>query len=152
MIRLTVQDASDFRAQPDEWLPVAAVRELVRASLTPYRGDGEVTLRLAGEDESRKMNRKWRGIDRPTNVLAFPADHATGEIGDIVICLPLVRSQAIDRGTTPAAHLAHLIVHGCLHLAGHDHGEPARARSMESLESELLTRAGWPDPWAAERA
>ncbi len=151
MIRVAVQDAPDLEAEPEERLPSAVIRKLVRASLAPFLSDGEVTIRLVGEAESRALNKKWRGIDRPTNVLAFPGDRTIGEIGDIVICLPLVRLEAGDRASKPPAHLAHLVVHGCLHLAGHDHQEPNQARSMESLESELLVRAGWPDPWAEER-
>ena len=152
MIRVAVQHAADSGAEPAAQLSGTVIRELVRTSLAEFAREGAVTVRLVEEAESHELNRKWRGIDRPANVLAFAADRALGEIGDVVICLPLVRSEALERGCAPAAHLAHLVVHGCLHLAGHDHEEPKQAQAMESLESRLLEQAGWPDPWAGERA
>ena len=152
MIRVTVQYAGAGDAEPGGALSSTAIRTLVRASLADFGEQGEVTVRLVEEQESRELNRKWRGIGRPANVLAFPSDRALGEIGDIVICMPLVRSEASARGCTAAAHLAHLVVHGCLHLAGLDHQQPQQSRAMESLESDLLTQAGWPDPWSEECA
>ncbi len=151
MIRVAVQYAADGDSDPAAQLSGTAIRKLVRASLAESACEGEVTVRLVDEAESRELNRTWRGVDRPTNVLAFPADRSVGEIGDIAICLRLVRSEALERGCTPAAHLAHLVVHGCLHLAGYDHQEPKQAQAMESLESRLLEQVGWPDPWAGER-
>lgn len=150
MIQVAIQDASGL--VPEAELSGAGIRKLVRNSLARFTREGAVTVRLVEEAESRKLNRRWRGVDRPTNVLAFPSDRKLGEIGDIVICMPLVRSESVGRGSTPGAHLAHLVVHGCLHLAGLDHHDPEQIRAMESLESELLTQAGWPDPWAEERA
>ena len=152
MIEVAVQNVPAPGFAPEEELSSAGIRALVRSSLARFARDGAVTVRLVEEAESRELNRKWRGVDRPTNVLAFPSDRDLGEIGDIVICLPLVRSEAGGRGSTPAAHLAHLVVHGCLHLAGLDHREREQTRTMESLESELLTQAGWPDPWVEESA
>ncbi|WP_446832042.1 rRNA maturation RNase YbeY [Candidatus Foliamicus sp.] len=143
-----MQYAANCAPDPAAQLSGATIRALARASLAEYAGEGEVTVRLVHEAESRALNRTWRGIDRATNVLAFPADRSVGQIGDIVICLPVVHSEAAERGCAPAAHLAHMVVHGCLHLAGHDHKEPQQAQAMESLESSLLERAGWPDPWA----
>lgn len=150
MIQVAVQDASDFARQVE--MSGAGIRKLVRSSLAGFTRKGAVTVRLVEEAESRELNKRWRGIDRPTNVLAFPSDRELGEIGDIVICMPLVRSESGGRGSTPGAHLAHLVVHGCLHLAGLGHHDPEQTRAMESLESELLTQAGWPDPWAGESA
>lgn len=152
MIRVLVQVAPDLDSETPHELSAREIRKLARASLAGYAGDGHVTVRLVGEAESRELNRNWRGINRPTNVLAFSADPATGEIGDIAICLPLLRAEAAARETEPGAHLAHLVVHGCLHLAGLDHDRPHEARAMEALESELLARSGWRDPWAGERA
>lgn len=151
MVRVSVQFAPDGDGEPPGELSARKIRKLVRASLAGHAENGDVTVRLVGEAESRELNRRWRDIDRPTNVLAFSADPLSGEIGDIVICLPIVRAEAADRMTEAGAHLAHLVVHGCLHLAGLDHDGPQRARRMEALESELLERAGWRDPWAEER-
>ena len=153
MIQVAVQYAAGCDgAGREAELSGAAIRELVRSSLAEFAASGEVTVRLVEEAEGRELNRTWRGVDRPTNVLAFAADRAVGEIGDIVICLPVVRREARQRGCEAAAHLAHLVVHGCLHLAGHDHQEPKQTQAMESRESKLLEQAGWPDPWARERA
>ncbi|MCY4155930.1 MAG: rRNA maturation RNase YbeY [Gammaproteobacteria bacterium] len=151
MIRIALQHAADG-GRPARELSDSAIRKLARSSLAEFASSGTVTVRLVGEAESRELNRAWRGANRPTNVLAFPADRAVGQIGDIVICLPVARSEARQRGCDPAAHLAHLVVHGCLHLAGHDHKEPEQTQAMESQESKLLEQAGWPDPWAEERA
>ncbi|MBM4196112.1 MAG: rRNA maturation RNase YbeY [Gammaproteobacteria bacterium] len=107
---------------------------------------GAVTLRLTGWAESRRLNRRWRGKDRSTNVLAFPAG-VSGELGDLIICLPLVHREAREQGKTALAHLAHLVVHGTLHLLGHDHDNPGPARKMEALETRLLRRLGFPDPY-----
>lgn len=152
MIEVAVQNASASSPAADAGLSGEVIRHLVRTSLARFAPEGAVTVRLVEEAESRELNKRWRGVDRPTNVLAFPSDRDLGEIGDIVICMPLARAEAAGRGVTPSAHLAHLVVHGCLHLAGLDHREPKQTQAMESLESELLTRAGWPDPWAGEPA
>lgn len=156
MIEVAVQNASAAgltgETPAEAGLSGAGIRRLVRSSLARFAPEGAVTVRLVEEAESQELNKRWRGVDRPTNVLAFPSDRDLGEIGDIVICMPLARAEAAGRGATPAAHLAHLVVHGCLHLAGLDHREPKQTQAMESLESELLTRAGWPDPWAGEPA
>ena len=154
MIRVAVQYAGNGELERTgrPLLPAPRIRELARASLAAARleGEGQLTVRMVQEEESRELNRTWRGSDRPTNVLAFEADRKLGEIGDVVICLPLACSEAGDRGTAPGARLAHLVVHGCLHLAGLDHLQPRQARAMEALESRVLTEAGWPDPWAEE--
>jgi probable rRNA maturation factor len=112
-------------------------------------GKGALTVRLAGWAESRRLNRQYRGKDKATNVLAFPA--AAGgpepELGDLVVCLPLVHREAREQGKTPLQHLAHLVVHGTLHLLGHDHDQAAAARKMENRETRVLRRLGFPDPY-----
>ncbi len=108
-----------------------------------------VTLRLVGWREGRRLNQRFRGRDGATNVLAFPAsaEAAAAELGDLVICLPLVLREAREQGKAPRAHLAHLVVHGTLHLLGHDHDKPAAARKMEDREVRILRRLGFPDPY-----
>lgn len=112
-------------------------------------GRGELTLRIVGEAESRALNRRYRGKDRPTNVLSFPAEAAPGEkrLGDLVICAPVVAREAAEQGKHPGAHWAHMVVHGCLHLLGYDHELRQEAEAMEAKERKILTRLGFSDPY-----
>ncbi|MBM3561229.1 MAG: rRNA maturation RNase YbeY, partial [Alphaproteobacteria bacterium] len=106
--------------------------------------------------ELRALNRNWRGRDKPTNVLSFPAgdDGETAAaqaralwLGDVVIAAETVQAEASDAGMTIADHLAHLVVHGVLHLLGHDHELAAEATRMEALERAILARLGIADPY-----
>ena len=112
-----------------------------------------VTVRLVDEAESAQLNDRFRGHDRDTNVLAFPAVVPAGlppdeaELGDLVICLPRVFQEARDQGKTPRNHLAHLVVHGTLHLLGYTHDEPEQAGEMETAEIEVLAGLGISDPY-----
>jgi len=123
------------------------------------RGHGPtalVCIRVAGPGESRRLNREFRDRDRPTNVLSFPASAeetgATGALGDLVICAPVVAREARAQGKTLAAHWAHMVVHGTLHLLGHDHERPRQARRMERLEVEILAGLGYQNPYVASAA
>jgi probable rRNA maturation factor len=108
-----------------------------------------VTVRLVGWPEGRRLNESFRGRSGATNVLAFPAAHATTreELGDLVICLPLVYREAREQNKRVLHHLAHLVVHGTLHLLGNDHDHEASARKMETAEVRILRRLGFPDPY-----
>jgi len=110
-----------------------------------------LVVRVIDEEESRELNCRYRGKDAPTNVLSFPADvhEAVGSrlLGDIVICAPLILQEAAKQGKSLEAHWAHLTVHGVLHLLGHDHGNRIEARRMESRETGLLEKLGYPDPY-----
>lgn len=118
----------------------------------------EVSVRVVDEAESRALNRRYRGIDGATNVLAFPAGadatpdlppEAAGLLGDIVICGPVVEREATKQRKTAADHWAHLLVHGALHLLGHDHRGAEEAAAMEALEKRILASRGVADPYAA---
>ncbi len=101
---------------------------------------------LASDATVKRLNARHRGRNKPTNVLTFdPA--APGLPGDIVLALGTVRREAAAAGKRPAHHLAHLVVHGVLHLAGHDHHHPGEARRMEMAEARILRRLGLPNPW-----
>lgn len=117
-------------------------------------GRGEMTVRLVGWPESRRLNERFRGKSGPTNVLAFPGaaqgPGAGDALGDLVICLPLVHREARQQGKRPLAHLAHLVVHGTLHLLGFDHDRVASARKMEQAEVRILARLGFSDPYQPE--
>ncbi|MEQ8801519.1 MAG: rRNA maturation RNase YbeY, partial [Haliea sp.] len=113
--------------------------------------DAEVCLRLVGEAEMSALNRDYRGKTGPTNVLSFPAglppELELPLLGDIVICTPVVAREAAEQGKAPAAHWAHMAVHGSLHLLGHDHVEEADAVAMEALETTILAQLGFPCPY-----
>jgi probable rRNA maturation factor len=104
-------------------------------------------LRLVGLAESRRLNENFRGKPGATNVLAFPAAAAGAELGDLVICLPLLYREAREQRKKPLQHLAHLVVHGTLHLVGHDHHRGPQARKMEHAEVRILRRFGFPNPY-----
>jgi probable rRNA maturation factor len=115
-------------------------------------GAPALCLRLVASAESRRLDRVYRGKDRPTNVLSFPASAeervATGMLGDLVICAPVVAREAREQGKVLAAHWAHMVVHGTLHLLGHDHEAVREARVMEALEVAILGGFGFDDPYS----
>ena len=123
---------------------------------------GEIAVRLVDEAESRALNHDYRGKDYATNVLSFPfelpegmpeemrAELGEGIIGDIAICAAVVEREAKEQGKASEAHWAHMVVHGVLHLLGHDHIEDAGAEIMEALEVRILAELGYPDPYFTE--
>ncbi|MEW6165644.1 MAG: rRNA maturation RNase YbeY [Pseudomonadota bacterium] len=106
------------------------------------------TVRFVGAAEGRALNRDFRGKDHATNVLSFVYDDDPDVAGDLVVCLPVVLREAREQGKPLKAHLAHMIVHGMLHLQGYDHETgPRDAARMEAREREILARFGIPDPY-----
>ena len=122
-------------------------RRAARAALTSNGTApvGELCLVLADDRLQRTLNRRFRGKDRSTNVLSF--DGAPDGLGDVVLALETVQAEADAQGKSLADHVAHLVVHGVLHLMGHDHAGAAEARRMERLEREILTGLGIGDPY-----
>jgi probable rRNA maturation factor len=114
-------------------------------------GAAMLCVRVAGAAESRRLNAAYRAKDKPTNVLSFPAaaeERAlAGSLGDLVVCAPVVASEANEQGKRLVAHWAHMIVHGTLHLLGHDHEVARAARGMEALEVEILSGLRFDDPY-----
>ncbi len=110
-----------------------------------------VCIRIVGSAESRRLNRDYRGKDRPTNVLSFPASGAErelgGSLGDLVVCATVVAAEAREQGKVRAAHWAHMVVHGMLHLHGLEHGTRREAAAMERLEVEILSGFGYQNPY-----
>jgi probable rRNA maturation factor len=129
-------------------------RRWAEAALAGRRAEAELLIRLVDEPESRKLNARYRGKDRPTNVLSFPADLPpvvqSPLLGDLVICAPLVGQEAREQGKETAHHWAHLVVHGVLHLVGYDHQNETDAATMEAAEREILAGMGLPDPYQQE--
>jgi len=118
------------------------------ASLAAGQEQSEVSLLFTDDAHIRELNSRYRGQDKPTNVLSFP--QASGRlIGDIILAYETVSLEARLAGRPFEAHMAHLIVHGFLHLLGYDHETEAEAEEMEALERAALRRIGIPDPYAA---
>jgi probable rRNA maturation factor len=152
----------------DDWEDLAA--RAVRAGLerTPYGELAEldavveISVRLTSDAEVQTLNRQYRQKDKPTNVLSFPmvqpdllaslANSDDGEIllGDIALAHETCAREAEERGVTLEAHAAHLIVHGTLHLLGHDHMNDAEAEAMEAIERDAMASLGLHDPYAIE--
>jgi probable rRNA maturation factor len=156
-------------AEVEVILEVAGWRRLVpqattlarRAALAALRQEGAagaLTVLLTDDRALKRLNGEHRGKDKPTNVLSFPAESADAfgpdgdagspaYLGDIALALGVVRREARAAGRSPAAHLAHLVAHGTLHLLGHDHLEAGEARRMERAEARIMGRLRLPNPW-----
>ena len=121
------------------------VRRWIRHAL---QGDGEITVRIVGEEEGRHLNREFRKKDYATNVLTFDYARSPVVCADLVLCAPVVQREALDQGKSLQAHYAHLVVHGALHAQGWDH-ETSRsdARLMEAHEIELMSALGFGNPY-----
>lgn len=134
----------------------ALCRRAARAALAADgRAPGEIAVLLTDDGAVRALNARWRGRDAPTNVLSFPGPKPVGSagdcpprhLGDIVLACETVLREADEQGKRPADHLAHLVVHGVLHLLGHDHESDAEATAMEALEAAVLAALGVADPY-----
>jgi probable rRNA maturation factor len=147
---------------PRELCCEAIAATLRRAAPAPWLAAAEVSVLLADDAAIRALNAAWRGQDRATNVLSFPAlELSRGEVpprpatapvllGDIALALETVAAEARREAKRPADHLRHLVVHGCLHLLGHDHADDREAAAMERLERLILGELGVADPYALE--
>jgi len=126
--------------------PKTLLRRWAAAALA---NDAAVTLRFVDSVEGSALNRAYRRKSGPTNVLSFAYDDLPGMVhGDVVLCLPVLRQEAAEQGKTLAAHCAHLVVHGMLHLQGHDHRRANEAAAMEAREVAILAALGVADPYA----
>ena len=116
-------------------------------SATPLAG--LMTLRFVNTTEGKKLNRAFRQKDYATNVLTFPYELSKKSLAaDIIFCLPVLQKEAKEQSKLLKAHLAHLIVHGCLHAQGHDHEVERDAKKMEALEIQILQKLGFADPYS----
>ena len=149
-IEVEVQVVSEARDLPT----TSAFRDWARAALANRRENAELVIRIVDEAESADLNATYRGKSGPTNVLSFPFEAPppveSDLLGDLLICAPAVAREAHEQGKPAAAHWAHMVVHGSLHLLGYDHETEAEASEMEGLEAEILGRLGYPDPYAAD--
>ncbi len=149
--------ADGWRIEPDAEAviqrAIAAAAEMVDADT----GEAELAVMLTDDAGIRTLNSNWRGIDKPTNVLSFPALQPTGAggpddaprmLGDIAIAYETTRKEADEEKKPFDHHLSHLAVHGFLHLIGYDHEKDDDAEVMEALETEILAQLGIPNPYA----
>ncbi len=136
------------------WSAQPRAEDVARAAVLAAAGmlssaPGEVSIVLTDDSDMQELNRTWRGVDKPTNVLSFPAPEANAGamLGDIVVAYETLARECEDEGRIFLHHLSHLTVHGFLHLAGYDHRTDAEAEAMEALESEIMARMNMPDPY-----
>ena len=122
----------------------AQFRRWARAAL---ERSASVTVRIVGNGEARALNRNFRGRNYPTNVLTFVMREKPRLAGDLALCAPVIAREARAQKKSTAAHYAHLVVHGVLHLQGYDHENENEARAMERREIQVVTRLGFPDPY-----
>lgn len=149
MIELDLQNDVGLTDVPE---PSLFKRWIEAALQQPYT-ELEQTIRVVDEAESRTLNHDYRLQDKPTNVLSFPAEMNEfldyQNLGDLVICAPVVAREADQQGKTLEAHWAHMVVHGMLHLQGYDHIDETQAEQMELLEIEILATLGHTNPYSS---
>lgn len=150
---LTLED----RLEAEQPLPAGKQwRRWCQAALQRDVHKAQISLLVVDEAEGRALNRGYRGKDYATNVLSFAlneGDTVAGMplFGDLVFCAPVVAREAAEQGKSLDAHYAHLVVHGMLHLQGFDHEADDEAEAMEALETVILGKLGYADPYAAEK-
>jgi probable rRNA maturation factor len=149
--------AECWQNEPDAEAVIQRAIAAAAGSVDADVGDAELAVMLTDDPGIRTLNSNWRGIDKPTNVLSFPALQPEGArmpgdaprmLGDIAIAYETTRSEADAEGKPFEHHLSHLAIHGFLHLIGYDHENDAGAEEMEALETEILEQLGIPDPYA----
>jgi probable rRNA maturation factor len=149
----------DVAIEAEDWVSLEAPSQLAEAAILAAIGEtgvslaanAEISVLFCDDGFTRSLNRKWRGIDQPANVLSFPAGGDAVSVapllGDIVIAFETASREASEAGRPLRDHVAHLLVHGFLHLVGHDHIGAAEAETMEALERAILGRLGIADPF-----
>jgi probable rRNA maturation factor len=146
MIEVEVEDAAWTAALPGA---AATVERAARAALGTVGGD--LVVLLTDDASIQDLNARFRDRDRPTNVLSFPAaESAFPHLGDLVLAFGVCAAEAEAQGKTLTDHLAHLTVHGVLHLLGRDHEDEAEAEAMETEERVILASLGVADPYRAD--
>ena len=160
-LELDIQLAADVPALPADADFLSWIRATLNAAARDREAsavDGAISLRLVGLEEGAGLNATWRHKEGATNVLAFPGPHPgvalpegmSLEYGDLVICLPVVLREAADQGKAPGDHLAHLVVHGTLHLLGYTHDDEADTARMEALETRILAGLRIANPYVTK--
>ena len=147
MATLDLQIASRCKSIPAK----SDIRKWISAALPANKN---ISLRIVDSEEIQALNLRYRFIDKPTNVLSFPCELPEGVddplLGDIVICGEVIEQEAANFNKALDAHWAHIVIHGTLHLMGYDHMEEAEAETMEKLETTILKKLGYPEPYTQQ--
>ena len=151
MLQIELQNPAEANIPAQDWFETCAA--------LAYQGEAsaEVTLRVVADAEALQLNRDYRGLDYPTNILSFPNDssdfpdelmqEAGDYLGDLALCAGVIAKEASEQQKQAEHHWAHLVIHGMLHLQGYDHEQEDAAAVMEALEVKLLGDLGIPDPY-----
>ena len=136
------------QALQNQVLSIASLAQIRQWAWACFQSKAMLTIRFVNKAEAHDLNLFFRGFDKPTNVLTFsyPTQGKSIE-ADIVLCLPILRAEAKEQQKSLVAHLAHLLIHGCLHAKGYDHLKPKDAKQMEALEIKILQSLGFPNPY-----
>ncbi|BEI34289.1 rRNA maturation RNase YbeY [Polynucleobacter sp. HIN5] len=136
------------QALQNQVLSIASLAQIRKWAGACFQSKAILTIRFVNKAEAHDLNLFFRGFDKPTNVLTFsyPTQGKSIE-ADIVLCLPILRAEAKKQQKSLVAHLAHLLIHGCLHAKGYDHLKPKDAKQMEALEIKILQSLGFPNPY-----
>jgi probable rRNA maturation factor len=154
IIEITVSE--QLAESDEEEVPDASTIQRWANAASEVEQDAIVSIQIVSPEEMRTLNRTWRGMDKPTNVLSFPAHaedlHLPAEagmnlLGDLALCAGVIKSEALQQHKPLQAHWAHMLVHGMLHLHGCDHIETDEAEHMEAKETAILRQLGFPDPY-----
>ena len=135
-------------ALQNQVLRIASLAQIRKWAGACFQSKAMLTIRFVNQAEAHDLNLFFRGFDKPTNVLTFsyPTQGKSIE-ADIVLCLPILRAEAKEQEKSLVAHLAHLLIHGCLHAKGYDHLKPKDAKQMEALEINILQSLGFANPY-----
>ncbi len=146
MSTFDIQFASNAKNIPSK----KEIEKWIKSTLNKKETTGTLSIRIVDEAEMTDLNTRYRHKAKPTNVLSFPCPvpfKHSGSLGDIVICAPIIEQEAIAQKKPLMAHWAHMVVHGILHLLGHDHEEEAQAALMEGIEIDILESLGFNNPY-----
>lgn len=139
MARKSVARTIQVVARVRSAVPAATLRRWAKAAAETLRlPSGDISIIVIGPSESQRLNKEYRGKDRPTNVLTFPAEKGSGECGDILLCTSVIRREAKETKQSVSVYMKFLIQHGCIHLLGLDHATEAEAKIWERYEKKLL--------------
>ncbi|MCZ6718142.1 MAG: rRNA maturation RNase YbeY [Gammaproteobacteria bacterium] len=148
---MSVEVDVQYAVMADGVPSVSDIETWIGAVVRGRRENVQLTVRIVDEEEGTELNERWRQARGPTNVLSFPSEGLEAItpdlLGDVVICAPVVESEAREQGKSLTAHWTHMVIHGTLHLLGFDHVDEDHAREMELLEAQILKELGYSDPY-----
>lgn len=146
-LKINLQNVSQDKKIPTKTEFTRWSKKVLAKNINPT----EITIRIVDTEESQALNNYYRGKNKPTNILSFPfavpPGIDTNLLGDLVICAPIVKEEAIEQNKTLKAHYAHLTIHGILHLLGFDHEDAKHAKVMEAMEIKYLAELGFANPY-----